>query len=91
MPLTEKVSFTTMLQQEDKLQIPRLIRGRFKMENDQTLKIGINFLELHTGWQFFHTKMRKDGRITIPKRTLMLVGNKENLAGSAVQAIIEPA
>jgi hypothetical protein len=32
MPLTEKVSFTAMLQSFNKVQIPKLIRWRFKME-----------------------------------------------------------
>ena len=92
MPLTEKVTFTGQLQNENKLQIPKLIRWKFKMENDQALKIGVNFIELHKGWKFFYTKMRKDGRITVPKLTLQLVGSDEScLAGLVVEVVVEPA
>lgn len=92
MPLTEKVTFTTQLQMYNTVQIPKLIRWRFKMENNQALKIGVNFLELHKGWQFFYAKIRKDGRITVPKLTLKLIsGEAENLAGSTIEVMIEPA
>ena len=63
MPLTEKVTFTGTLQNANTVQIPRLIRWRFKMESGQALKVGVNFLGMHKGWQFFYAKMRKDGRI----------------------------
>ena len=92
MPLTEKVVFTTTLESLDKMQIPKVIRWRFKMENDQALKVGVNFLELHKSWQFFYTKMRKDGRISIPQLVLSLFENeKTNLAGRALEVMIEPA
>jgi hypothetical protein len=53
MPLTEKVTFTATLQSVKTVQIPKLIRWRFKMESDQALKVGVNFLGLRKGWQFF--------------------------------------
>jgi hypothetical protein len=34
MPLTEKVTFTATLQSANKVQIPKVIRWRFKMENE---------------------------------------------------------
>jgi len=67
MPLTEKVTYITALQSSNKVQVPKLIRWRFKLESSQALKVGINFLGVHKGWQFFYTKMHKDGRITVPK------------------------
>jgi cupin superfamily acireductone dioxygenase involved in methionine salvage len=93
MPLTEKITFTTTLERSDKVQIPKLIRWRFKIENDQALKVAVNFLETHKGWQFFYTKMRKDGRISIPKLVLSLFeeDEKTNLAGCALEVMIEPA
>jgi len=49
-------------------------------------------LELHKGWQFFYAKMRKDGRITVPKLTLQLIsGETASLAGFAVEVMLEPA
>lgn len=62
------------------------------MEGEQALKVGINFLELHKGWQFFYSKMRKDGRISIPKLVLSLFADeKTSLAGYTLEVMIEPA
>lgn len=62
------------------------------METDQALKIGINFLELHKGWQFFYAKMRKDGRLTIPRLVLsFFMDEKMSLSGNALEIMIEPA
>ena len=92
MALTEKVSFTAQLQKNQSFQVPKLIRWRFKLDNSQALKVGVNFLELHKNWQFFYTKMRKDGRITIPKLILNLLDNEEmSLIGYVVEITLEPA
>ena len=92
MPLTEKVTYTTILQSGNKIQIPKLIRWRFKIEPNQALKIGVNFTDLHKGWEFFYTKMRNEGRITIPKLILCLFADeKTTLAGYVLEIIIEPA
>ena len=92
MPLTEKVVFTATLQAASKIQVPKVICWRFKMEVGQAIKVGVNFLELHKGWQFFYTKMRKDGRLAIPKLVLSLFADENTiLAGSVVEVILEPA
>jgi hypothetical protein len=92
MPLTEKVSFTATLQRANTVQIPKLIRWRFKMESGQALKVGVNFFGMHRGWQFFYAKMRKDGRISVPKLVLSLLEDeKTNLAGYALEVMLEPA
>jgi hypothetical protein len=43
------------------------------METDQVLKVGVNAIDMWTGWQFFYAKMGKDGRVLIPKLTLALL------------------
>jgi bifunctional DNA-binding transcriptional regulator/antitoxin component of YhaV-PrlF toxin-antitoxin module len=92
MPLTEKVTFTTTLQSKKTVQIPKLIRWRFKLESNQALKVGVNFVDLHKGWQFFYAKMRKDGRVTVPKLLLNLFGDKEtSLAAYVLEVMLEPA
>lgn len=92
MPLTEKVTFTAKLQSANTVQIPKVVRWRFKMESDQALKVGINFLGLHKGWQFFYVKMRQDGRIIVPKLVLGLFENgKTGLSGCELEVMIEPA
>jgi bifunctional DNA-binding transcriptional regulator/antitoxin component of YhaV-PrlF toxin-antitoxin module len=92
MPLTESVSFTTTLESQNKIQIPKLIRWRFKIESDQALKVGVYFLGAPTGMQVFYTKMRKDGRITVPKFVLSLMqGEEGKSASSPIDVMIEPA
>ncbi len=92
MPLTEKVNFTAKLQTSNLVQIPKLIRWRFKMDSEQALKIGVNFMGMHKGWQFFYSKMRKDGRLTIPEMVMCFFEDKTtSLAGHLLDVIIEPA
>ena len=61
MPLTQKVTFTAMLQGWNRVQIPKLIRWQFKMEPSQILKVSVKAINVWTGWQFFYAKMGKDG------------------------------
>jgi len=42
MPLTEKVTFKTLLQKGNRLQVPELIRWQFKMESNQILNENSN-------------------------------------------------
>jgi len=39
LPLTEAVEFKTILQKGNRVQLPRLIRWKFKLETDQILKV----------------------------------------------------
>jgi bifunctional DNA-binding transcriptional regulator/antitoxin component of YhaV-PrlF toxin-antitoxin module len=92
MPLTQKVTFTAMLQRGKRVQIPKLIRWQFKMEPNQVLKVGVNAINVWTGWQFFYAKMGKDGRILIPKLTLALLRSENpNLIGYIMEITLEPA
>ena len=92
MPLTQKVTFKTMLQRGNRVQIPKLIRWQFKMEPNQVLKVGVNAIGIWTGWQFFYAKMGKDGRILIPKLTIALLrSEKPNLTGYVMEVTFEPA
>ncbi len=92
MPLTEKVTFTATLQNRNNVQIPKLVRWRFKLESNQALKIGVNFLGLHKGWQFYYGKMHKDGRLTVPKLILALIEDEDTcLFGYPLEIMVEPA
>ena len=92
MPLTQKVAFSAMLQRGNRVQIPTLIRWQFKMEPCQVLKVGVNALNVWTGWQFFYARMGKDGRILIPKLTLALLrSEKPDIAGYVIEVTLEPA
>jgi len=62
------------------------------MDSSQALKVGVNFLDLHKGWQFFYAKIRSDGRLTIPKLVLNLYGNEgASLTGYVLEITLEPA
>lgn len=92
MPLTEAITFKTRLQKGNRVQVPKLIRWRFKMETEQVLKVGVTAVNLWTGWQFFYTKMGRDGRIVVPKLALdLLRGENPNLAGYVMEVSLEPA
>ena len=61
------------------------------MEHDQILRIGINLADSGQGWQFFYTKMAKDGRIHINRLTvLILQSEKPNLSGYFLEITLEP-
>jgi bifunctional DNA-binding transcriptional regulator/antitoxin component of YhaV-PrlF toxin-antitoxin module len=92
MPLTQKVSFKTVLHRGNRVQVPKLVRRQFKMDTEQVLKVGISAINLWTGWQFFYAKMGRDGRITLPKlQRELLRGRKQNLTRYVMEVTLEPA
>jgi DNA-binding transcriptional regulator/RsmH inhibitor MraZ len=94
MPLTKKVSFETVLEKGNRLQIPKLIRWQFKLEIIQVLRVGVSpKCVWGEGPKFFYAKMDKQGRILVPKLTLVLIANKEhpNLDGYVFDVWLEPA
>ena len=92
MPLTQKVSFKTMLQKGNRVQVPKVVRWQFKMESEQVLKVTVNALNVWSGWESFYARMGKDGRITLPKLTRELLrGREQSLTGYVMEVILEPA
>jgi hypothetical protein len=62
------------------------------MEPEQVLKVGVHLTDSWLARQCFYAKMRKDGRILIPKLTLSLLQKDEgNLAGYVLEVALEPA
>ncbi len=91
MPLTEKINFKTKLQKGNRIQVPQLIRWEFKAETNQLLNVGVNDLETQSGWQFFYTKMLKDGRIVVPLLTIRLLQiDESSIAGHILEVTLEP-
>ena len=95
MPLTQKVTFKTMLQRGNRVQVPKLVRWQFKMDTEQVLKVAVDAVNVWSGWQFFYAKMGKDGRITLPKLTRELLRSerdeRQSLAGAVIEVQLEPA
>jgi hypothetical protein len=92
LPLTEKVSFKTPLQQGNRVQVPKLVRWQFKMDTEQVLKVMVSALNVWGSSQTFYAKMGKDGRILLPKLQLELMkSNREtNLVGYVMEVTLQP-
>ena len=91
MPLTQKVTFKALLQNGNRVQVPKLIRWQFKIGTDQPLKVGVNCLSSWRPIQFFYANMGKDGRIFIPELVLAFFQDeKRSLAGSVFEVTLEP-
>ncbi len=92
MPLTEKVQFEVRLHRFNRLQIPKLIRWRYKLEPWQIVKITINNPSVWNSRQQYLGRMTKDGRITIPKLTLThLLGDRPDQDAYALKVTLEPS
>ena len=92
MPLTQKVTFKTLLQRGNRVQVPKLIRWQFKIETDQVLNVGVSCLGSWRPVQFFYANMGKDGRIYIPELVLAFFQDekRQSLAGSVFEVTLEP-
>jgi hypothetical protein len=91
-PLTQKVSFKTMLQKGNRVQVPRVVRWQFKLDTEQVLKVTVTSVNVWSGWQTFYAKMNKSGRITVPKlQRELLRGKEQELTGYAMEVTLEPA
>jgi len=91
LPITERITYKTVLQKGKKIQVPELIRCQFKVETNQLLNVGVNDLNTQSGWQFFFAKMSIDGRIRIPLLIIKLLQNEESdITGHILEVTLEP-
>ena len=91
-PLTEPVNFKAVLQRGNRVQLPKLVRWRFKLELDQILKVTITATNIFGAWETFYARMGRDGRITLPKLSRELLQDREqSLTGYAIEVVLEPA
>ena len=94
MPLTELASFKAKLENRNRIQIPTLLRWRYKMEQGEILKANVRvFGSENYEEETFLTKMTRDGRLTIPKLTMDVFKQREekNMTGSILEVTISPA
>lgn len=93
MPLTRRVSFQTVLEKGNRLQVPKLHRWQFKMETDQVLNVTVNIWGDWVHKESFLAKMDKQGRIFIPKLSLSILakGLESSLEGYTLEVTLEPA
>jgi len=95
LPLTEAVEFKTILQKGNRVQLPKFVRWRFKLETSQILKVTVTAVNVFGSWETFYGKMDKSGRMTIPKLALKQIQNRrrelQSLTGTIMEVRIEPA
>ena len=95
MPLTERVEFKTILQKGNRLQIPKLVRWKYKLESTQVLKVSVAAAGKLGGWETFHGRIDKSGRITVSRliqeQLLRRTPGMQSLTGTVVSVSIEPA
>ena len=59
------MEFQTTLQRGNRVQVPKLVRWKNKLESDQVLKVSV-WADV-ISWKTFYACMDKSGRITVPK------------------------
>ena len=92
MALTEKVTFTAVLQKGNRFQVPKVLRWRFKMDSEQVLKVSVSAVEIIGAKHYFYARMDKSGRITVPRLTRDLVrGLRQTRVGYGLNVTLEPA
>jgi len=92
MPLSQRVTFKTMLKKENRIAVPRIVRWQYKLEPLEILKVTVSVVGAMGVKECFLGKMRKDGRIVIPKLQLALLRRDEpTLESFTLEVTLEPA
>jgi hypothetical protein len=91
-PLDQKVTFPAIFEKGNRVQVPKVIMWQFKMEQTQLLKVGVS-IKGTLDFQYFYARMDKQGRLHIPKLTLIIMAKEEkpNIAGQILEVKLEPA
>ena len=87
MPFTETVEFLARLQKLNRIHIPVKVRGHYKLETGELLKVGIQPFD-RLRYEGFFAKLLRGGRITVPwevVRTLNL-----NKPGCMIRVALNP-
>jgi hypothetical protein len=92
LPLTEVVTFNTALQRGNRVQVPKLVRWKFKMDTNQVLKVTVHAVSVWGARQTFYAQMSKDGRILLPKLHLefMHTNREIDLTGHIIEVTLQP-
>ena len=90
MPLTGSVCFKAVLREQNRLQVPELLRWEYKLEPFDVLRVTVTVVDV-LGVRESFLKMQKDGRIAVPKLTLELLKRDESsLEGCVLEVTLEP-
>jgi hypothetical protein len=95
LPLTKPVRFKTLLQKGNRVQVPKLVRWKFKMETAQVLEVTVSVSAKSWDSESFYARIGKDGRITVPWLVLDLLKKRadegDSLTGHVLEVKIAPA
>jgi len=94
-PLTERVEFKTVLQKGNRVQVPKLIRWKYKLESTQALKVSVAMVGKLGSWESFLGRVDKSGRTTFSRlmqlQLLRGAPRARSLVGDVVLVRLEPA
>ena len=91
------VSFKALLQKGNRVQVPKLVRWEFKLEPAQVLRVSVKVetSQFASVLESFYGRISRDGRITVPLLTLVLLRQRGkidvDLVGRVFEVKIEPA
>ena len=91
MPLNKQINFKARLQNWSRIQGPKKDQLCYGLDPAQLLKVSINPQLVWSIPQTFHAKMRKDGRISIPKVILELLSSKPLPENCILEVTLDPA
>lgn len=72
MPVSETTWLHAKLLSENRIQIPVLVRWKFKLEPGEILKVKVSPIKSHASETFF-ARLQKGGRITVPTRVAIFL------------------
>ena len=89
------MEFETTLQRGNRVQVPKLVRWKYKLESDQVLKVAVRANRMFVLWETYYACMDKSGRMTVPKmiqkELLKSVMHSRSLIGKVVYVQLAPA
>ena len=83
MPLERKESFIARLQKNNRIQLPVLIRWKYKLDPGEIFHVRVENSE----WEYFYARLSRDGRLTVPKIVIGKLGIKP---GDIVEVVLLP-
>ena len=89
------MEFQTTLQRGNRVQVPKLVRWKYKLESNQVLKVAAGAKSMIVVWETYYACMDKSGRITVPKmiqnELLKSALRLRSLIGTVVYVQLAPA
>ena len=90
MPLTRRVTFKVQLQNQNRFQIPKMVRWEYKLEPSQPMKITLRVFNVVFNESFLG-KMLPDGRVTVPRIVMVELRRRmPDLKAESIEVALEP-